>query len=341
MPNLLVAPTAAKTPQEKDPYAPYEPRGECFYSDGAYVAVPLEGTMDEQFEDSEVDPQETYYTALLERFESLRMTLSTTPPSSAPQIDPTVRSIIGKPRAGPWKHALFKSRPTPILLCSLPNESTIFGIEVLESLLTMKNLSGGVRHRLGAWAWGLLGRCRDVSEMDSEDVSVLRGLGKKACALLRRLRAGEELLEDEEGDTKEDSNNNAARNNISGNGGGKGNGDSNDHDDQGDSIHNQAPESALAKEDTHGNDSPGNNSTGDSQIEEVSLEETRTRLLAGLFGADQAPLGESEDPQVQHESAESVQVSDAHAMLDIIVTLVGECYGQRDLLDARLAWEEL
>lgn len=334
--------------REKDPYAPYEPEGGGFYSDGAYVAIPMQGASDEQHEILHLDPQEAYYTALLGRFERLRSILSTSPPLSAPPIDPAVRSLLGKPKPSPWKHALLKSQSTPMLLASLPHENVVFGIEVLESLLTMKNLSGGARHRLGAWTWGLLGRCRGVSEMDSEDVSVLRGLGKKSCALLRRLRAGEQLDgADEDVEITQKSSDNAGRDKINGdvceNDGENGKDDAVDdrlHRNESDGKDGKV-ESASAEIDPPPDRFPGHDAMCDSQIEGASLEEVRTRLLKGLSGADQVFIGDADDPPIEHESAEPAQVSDAHATLDMIVTLVGECYGQRDLLDARLAWEEL
>ena len=344
MPNLLVAPSTPNTAKKENPYAPYEPKSEGFYSDGAYVAIPSKTAFEDQYEDSEIDSQEAYYMALLERFDGLRSTLATSPPSSAPQIDQAVRSLLGKPRPGPWKHALLKSQPTPVLLSILSQENTICGIEVLESLLTMKNMSRGVRHRLGAWAWGLLGRCRGVSEMDSEDVSVLRGLGKKACALLRRLQAGEELYDgDEEGEAQEDFQNINGKEGINRHGNDDGENNAVHHGklDETGGEDEKVPEDAMPEHDTHVNEIPGDQAAGDSQTDEISLEEARKRLLAGISSADQAPLGDSNGSPIQKESANFVQVSDAHATLDLIVTLVGECYGQRDLLDARLAWEEL
>ena len=327
MPNLLVAPappaTAATTTQEKDTYAPYEGKGDGWYSDGAYVAAPLTGVTEEWCEDEELDPQEAYYTALLERFEDLRKSLWASPPSSSAQeLEAAVRPLLSNPKSRHWKHALLKSRPTTILLCSLPQEYVVAGIEVLEPLLTIRNLRGGVRHKLGWWAWGLLGRCRDVSEMDSEDVSVLRGLGKKACALLRRLRAGETMDEADEEEEEEKEH----------------------EEDDVDRTKDKGSEIAGAEMDVEVAATADEDDTGISHDADAPLEEARSRLLSGLLAGDNAATGDPQNGAVE-EGAEmdavSEQVSDAHAMLDMIVTIVGECYGQRDLLDGRLAWEEL
>ena len=77
------------------------------------------------------------------------------------------------------------------------------GLQVLEQTLTAKALGKqGEGKNLGAWAWALLLRCRDVGEIGSEEVSMLRGLGKRAVGVLRKRRAG--LIEKEEEEREED-----------------------------------------------------------------------------------------------------------------------------------------
>ena len=326
MPNLLVAPSTAAAQRktaEKDLYAPYEGRGaDGWYEDGAYVAAPVNGAWKEKVGDGEMDPQEVYYTALLDRFEEVRETLTAPPPpsiSAAHRLEPAVRSLLSTPKTRHWKHAFLKSQPTPVLLASLPQEYVVAGIEVLESLLTIRNLRGGVRRKLGIWSWGLLGRCRDVSEMDSEDVGVLRGFGKKACALLRRLKAGEMVDEDD--------------------GGGIG------AEEEEEDVINNGLEGDGKEMDVEANAMPGDGESGRSHDGDASLEEARSRLLSGILAGDGPATGDSGETAMQAQpNTDAVapeHVSDAHATLDIIVTIVGECYGQRDLLDGRLAWEEL
>lgn len=200
--------------------------------------------------------------------------------------------------------------PTPLLLSSLPQESVIVGVEELEALFTEKNLQGGLRHRLGAWAWGLLGRCRDVGDMISEDVSILRGLGKKACALSRRLQAGSTAAKDDvelaefghEGEVNIDT----------------------------------AEGTDIEKTDTH--------VEVDAEASDNSLENARKDLLAVLASDGIGKDMNEGDRVIEEEKDRDLimkQVSVIHATLDMIITIVGECYGQRDLLDSRLAWEEL
>ena len=117
----------------------------------------------------------------------------------------------------------------------------------MEDLITLKKLRGETSQYVGAWAWGLLAKCRELECMTSEEVGVVRKLGQRAVFLLRRIAAGE-------------------LNGI-------------EHD----------------------------------AGEEAHVEET----------------GAVTDGET------------IHATLDIIVTIVGECFGQRDLLDLRLTWEEM
>ena len=100
------------------------------------------------------------------------------------------------------------------VLVRLTQESVIWGLDVLESLLTLANLRGKRGKYVEAWIWGLLGKCREVGQMGSEEVGVVRNLGKRAVWLIRRIRAGDvtggtidELdvnTEEEEGEEEEE-----------------------------------------------------------------------------------------------------------------------------------------
>ena len=267
--------------------------------------------MDDEEED--LDPQEAYYVALLDRFDFLRSMLSSPSYGPVEPLEAAVRSLPLDPTSRHWKHALLKSKPTPVLLTRLPQESVILGVEELEALFTTRNLEGGVRHKLGAWAWGLLGRCRDVSEMNSEEVSVVRGLGKKACALARCLQAGNFTANDNKEDAETA------------------------HETEVDTATAKAPiaEEASAQQDADAEKSAG---------ADTALEDARENLLM-VLGSDEVKSGmksEREEIDRERDKAHVLEhVSEIHATLDMIITIVGECYGQRDLLNSRLAWEEL
>ena len=346
MPNLLVAPKPTKTaattdPGEiADPYVPYGESGRGWYADGAYTAAPVDPAAREQEKDGDLDPQEAYYHALLARFDNLRTTLAASPPPPPPPppradsdgLTLITRALLSNATFRTWRNTLLKSAPTPRILCSLPQESIIQGVEVLEAVLTLPNLRGEREKRIGAWTWGLLGRCRDVGEMDSEDVSILRGFGKKASALLRRMRAV-------------------------GDGGGVGEEETNDEEAEAEGMEPEADVQASDAQnvtDVRLSDEVAITETGVTLDAETPLAEAQRALLSRL-GPVSETTAEDTDPAPKAKEdigddralrggsveGEGEQATDAHATLDMIVTIVGECYGQRDLLDGRLAWEEL
>ena len=322
VPNLLVAPVSTTNGQEGGLYDNY-PQG--YYADGAYTATPLpasisgfeEGSDDAQ---EDIDPQEAYYSALCARFARLSSILQETP--SAPS-DASVSLPIY--RVKQWRHKILKSTPNMVLLARIPQESIIVGAEVLEDMLTASNLRGAHGRNISAWAWALLARCRDVGSMGSEEVGVLRSLGKKAVWLLRRIAAGkvgedkvpgddEECVDeeggvvdvpDEEDETVEGANERIRHGHITADG---------------------AERETM---DAENGEPPGESIEADT---DSAVAAARERMLADLNNAG-SNTAEEKETVLDKEAM--------HATLDMIVTVVGEFYGQRDLLDGRLLWDEL
>ena len=177
------------------------------------------------------------------------------------------------------------------------------GFDVLEDLISIRNLRGETGKFLGAWAWGLLAKCRELGCMDSEEVGVLRKLGKKVVYVLRRITAGE--LEGMEQDV-------------------------------------EAEDAVDDEEEDEGEGGRGEDADGDApatqDTEEAALAAARERALSSLQDTDVV----SEKPNTGKPGPlTTVERENMHATLDMIVTIVGECYGQRDLLDGRLLWEEM
>lgn len=246
------------------------------------------------------------------------------------------------------------------LLGLLAQDTVVRALEVLEDVLTAVNLRGPSGKNVGAWAWGLLGRCRAVGMMGSEEVGVLRKVGKKAVWLLRRIAAGEvvedevvvgEDAEEESGDEDE--------------AGERENGET-VHDDEGGNLVNAS--SPVVVVPVAEGRAPHLPSVPREEDSSTALAEARQRMLASLNPMDEVqPV--TEDPglsngsiekqqhtkpgtaaEVNAETGPNVQTEQSgvlgdkesiHATLDMIVTIVGECYGQRDLLDGRLLWDEM
>ena len=386
VPNLLVAPTTPISEDEKL-YADY-PQG--YYADGAYTAAPVLPSYpikDNEIEDA--DPQEAYYTALHKRFSSLTNTLH----SPSPAVVTSAQSFYSATH-GTWRAKILYSQPTMALLSQIQQETVMRGLNVLETLLTTKNLVKG--KELGAWAWGLLARCRPVGEMGSEEVGILRSLGKRAVWVLRGMVAGrdEEAMaeEDVEFDVKVE----LERDSVAELGemgldenptGLPEDAKEGEHGEvkeplpfahggseflrstKADMLHKPIP--TLGAFDASSMDPLEPPSTQSNPAENPSddpLVQARHRLISSLpsssshttipatlinatIDASSSDLPpppaalEVESPKGNKSAIENGEERDVetviYATLDMIVTVVGEFYGQRDLLNGRVLWEEL
>ena len=345
VPNLLVAPSSPTAePKKENLYQDY-PQG--YYSDGAYTALPIASSATPSTnlgaQEDPLDPQEAYYASLLSRFADLNSFLQNPPPATINRRFRT-QSLWSTSR---WRTQILISQAQTTRLASLPKEHVIYGLEILETLLTLGNLHGTKGRNIGAWAWCLLGRCKEVGEMGSEEVAVVRSLGKKAVWILRRMAAGEGLREEKEVQEEDD-----------------GDGDDGEEEDgdgeNGDGEDVEEEEGLLEEGDTNGiPGDPGSHTSVDE--EDTALAEARKRIIASLDSAeptepsvgskavqDQTEEGHEASIEPQEDTVanglakvEQNNLHNVHATLDIIVTIIGEYYGQRDLLDGRLLWEEI
>ncbi len=347
VPNLLVAPVSPTAPPLKqDIYEDY-PQG--YYADGAYTATPLPssntglGRTRVGSEASDVDPQEAYYTALSMRFSALSSHLQHPPALPANGV---LNIPAGLNTSKEWRDKILYTSPKMGVLALLQQEMVIRGLEVLEDLLSAGNLRGGAGKNVGAWAWGLLARCRELGTMGSEEVGVVRRVGKRGVHLLRRIRAGEVVEVEDVG--------------VGGEG---------DDDSDGEADHSHvdvAQEKQDEQEDEDENDTESIAAIDPIRLPEDSihllsppaeagvddaLAAARARMLASLDAAHQKPEVNNDAEGQYHQQdqgtggelgREGVMGEEAvHATLDMIVTIVGEFYGQRDLLDGRVLWDEM
>lgn len=309
----------------------------------------------------DLDPQEAYYTSLCARYQDFSSTLHSAGPTPS-QVAPTVQTLLSGKR-NVWAYAILNTTPTMSLLSQLQQQMAIRGLEVLAEVLTRSNLISTKGNNVGAWAWGLLGRCRELGQMSSEEVGVLRGLGKQAVWLLRRMSAGE--LDKEDRDQKED-----VKDDTGGNVSDGGNSESSDAgqpmDDEAARPEDGEPHAESLQPpiacDLNGVGSP-DSLIGHDEYNDT-LTAARQRVLANLEsteGSKPDNTGETDrthTAQISEESksnrintdnktmdllvhAENETTKNIHATLDVIVTIVGEFYGQRDLLDGRLLWDEM
>lgn len=242
-------------------------------------------------------------------------------------------------------------------LAEFPQDMVIRGLEILETVLDSGNLRSGKGRNVGAWAWGLLGRCREVGQMGSEEVGVLRSLGKRAVWLLRRIAAGEAVggEEDEEGEEAEVDGQTEEQN-----------------DEEGEVEDGEEEELADDEEGVPTNSDEATDGvpglTSQNGEQDSVLEKVRERVLTSLDSItgvqpEVGSLNPGDNLQTQHEEgrvplassevcpatngeasserATATDLASVHAALDMLVTIIGEFYGQKDLLDGRLLWEEI
>ena len=283
VPNLLVAPKL----QDEGVEDGYETSREGYYADGAYTARVL-SPLPEKVSASEIDPQDAYYAALIQRFQDTASQLrrpAVTPTLDLATID--LLKILVEASYKTWRSQLLSQPPRPTLLYGLPQEAVLKGLEVLSSLLKGTKRDDFERwKKIGAWAWALLARCRDVCEMSSEEVSACRDFGKEAAWVLRigHVAAAEE----------------------------------------------PSNPNGQGREDEH-EESESITSTGVGDGTPMLEQESVAEVPIGPFSTSGGCVTNSINGGIQDS---------ASMTLDMIITIVGELYGQRDLLEARIIWGE-
>ena len=203
--------------------------------------------------------------------------------------------------------------------------------------------------------------------MGSEEVGVLRKLGKQAVYLLRRINAGEIVntslegadVEDEEQDegTEEEEEESIADDDSAAVV------DPDQETDRSSTTFENGPTTAISMLAQAGQD-PFEKRSDVDEADATVLERARQRMLASLGLNEQrkaesvqngttkperdkepapAEKSESDSTTISHENSDGLVDGQAtiHATLDMLVTIIGEFYGQRDLLDGRVLWDEM
>ena len=179
-----------------------------YYSDGAYVGLPVTDNgsdVDDPLESNEKDiledddggadssvkkvtvaPETAYYNRLKALFVAQRRALHSTPSASAVRaLSPT--QLISLPpnhrRArGEWVRLMQLQRPSPVQLTAMDTDTVL---QLLRLVIAMLKRRRNIDERFSAWIWGLLGRLDDVGTLSSEEVCVVRELGKRVIWVMR------------------------------------------------------------------------------------------------------------------------------------------------------------
>ena len=196
-----------------------------------------------------------------------------------------------------------------LLLSDLSQEAILIGLEALEALLGRESMGGTEGRRIGAWAWGLLGRCRGPEEMVSEEVGVVRGVGKAAVRAWReRLKEQQQQHElEEESERLEMA-------------------------EEADEAENAAPEKEEEEESDLTRTPPPPLSP---------LSHARAALLASINPASAAPPPPARlSVELEHDatSERDGETDEGLAMLYVLAVLVAEVWRQKDLLGGLGVW---
>lgn len=379
IPNLLVAPKQ-DVESTDDSYEDGVGDYSGYYEDGAYYTSDPAPANEDDVKEGEVgvDPQMAYFDSILTRFEVLRDQLAQTPP-------PEVVDKLGKDQpthVGPlnskvakwWRWHMRTTDPLPAQIASM-DKSTV--LRLLGVLTSGTSLKSGIVVDLAVsrWVWGLLARLPERGELNSEEIGVVRELGKKAVLVGMGLREDEQWQDGldeveaayeeagESGEGKSYSNEEEIQLEIDEDLDGYSNSPeittaapqigpqlpsppSEVADPQ--DLMETAPSISIDKPingDLEVGDGP---STGTELADDLAT--AKARILASISGeeekdcAQQSEVGATRDPEAQTKDGQADSEPskwNTKATVDMIITVAGEMFGQRDLLEFRSVWGEV
>ncbi|KAL9114898.1 MAG: hypothetical protein Q9227_001141 [Pyrenula ochraceoflavens] len=326
IPTLLITPKARDASNVYDDATEEEGnQSGGYYYDGAYTAAPVTAADAVSAEPQSSGTQKAYYDSLLLRFSLIRATLKCTPPLSAIEqlssSHPISFPSTSKKAYIEWGHTVHATDPHMTQMACLDMPSALMLIKLLTKLLppAIRSRSSPRIDRMGAWTWAALGRCWEVGQLNSEEVGVLRDLGKIAAGALFGFkdRSGRTYGEEEE--------------------------DESDAHDQSDGTKDEQPAIATMNESESAN---ANNTAGYRPADEQApdgdkeeLEAAKKRLEEKILSHENGPESDMDDDSDDEDDGNKLDFETrARATLDMILTIVGELYGQRDLLVLRDEW---
>lgn len=348
IPTLLVA--AKVSSNDRDIYEDGVGDSRGWYSDGAYTAVPIaseEGDIDSR------DPQTLFYESLISKYKAIRARLNQTPPQETQdELDLRLYPTHAKNSAegaADWMKRLRDTSPNMMQLALLSQ----FSVLRILAWLTIENavLRRGmeINEHTSLWLWGLLARVPDRGELSSEQISIVRELGKKAVLVRLGFKEAEDwssgldVLEagmdgdvdhDADFETPQTAAEIAAEAKMS--------------RDQDTSSDEAIADPAQSLEETVDATTPSKKIASEPQTSTAVEEPSSTTVLTKDAEAEElagakARFLESLKAEEQEQSAAAdsiVPSKNTRVALDMILTVAGEVYGQRDLLEFRETWHD-
>ncbi|KAM3514816.1 hypothetical protein MY11210_001540 [Beauveria gryllotalpidicola] len=336
-----------------------------FYEDGAYIGRDddwddessdnWDEAEDEDGEVSEAAVLEAYTSAIMHQYHRLRAILNRPPPVDAAKHITSSQATYadafgpGSTAIKVWPPLLRNTDPTPLQV-SLMSKDTV--IRLLRLMLGGKFLRRGypLPERTSRWIWALLARLPERGELNYSEIGWVRDLGRRAVLLGRSLSEmaalREELAEGGLGVNDavdaSSSDDEVVADELDG--------QEEDGAPNGDEAEkmNDKPDQGAGKEDTEaaeeGEDDVAMDLESDSDEGEIredkeeklsekdeSLEAAKAAFLARL----EVQASDDEDDDEKLDAVRERSRMNMRATLNMILTITGEFYGQRDLLEFR------
>lgn len=326
-----------------------------WYNDGAYTAA-----MDPTIATPIAEPPTAlslWHNALLASFRSVRQSLHANPPTPLLPLAVSPSLPVRKQRSL-WQQHIFNTHPTPKELWGIDQQTVLRLLKWLT-----QRMSEIAKHKNGRcwsqWLWGLLVRLDDC--LTADETSIVRELGKRCLIIRERMatslqggRIPDDQKEEEEAEYDEDEEGNEGVRELN-------------TVQAGDTVAaaaTQQPEQTLdspttpkVEEVVKSEVTPERGVTLESipllQVEkpaetkEAGGLELASRLRATLQSmrnrkAQEGPLQSGQEHQSKPnalvlQTSDTLSQSDTFAVLDMVISLVGDFYGQKDLLSDRKA----
>lgn len=325
-------------------------------------------------EDAEAALCDAYYVSLRNRYALLRQRLQVDPPASAVAALPNSNGFyVG--HLGPkssvfavWNRRLRDTDPSPAQVASLEKDAVI---RVLRVMLSGTFLRRGydLSERTSRWLWALLARLPDRGEMNHVEIGWVRDLGRRAVLMTQSLTDMANLREALEGEgmdlgvheaVDESSDDDEALQDmdvveeegaiaiqsyedVSTNSPPDGDAPlSKETPENRPDALEASEETQLPPEDDQKSEAMDCSEDGEVADDEPtteepeSLEAAKARILAQLDQADATKEeGDSSENRVLSAEDQLRARLNMRATLNMILTVAGEFYGQRDLLEFR------
>ncbi|EFY87093.1 hypothetical protein J3459_013986 [Metarhizium acridum] len=322
------------------------------------------------YRNDERELHEAYFSSVVARYNHLRQMLHSTPPPDAAKRLSSTQETYAAPFGRDsttnktWANIMRNTDPHPLQLALMSKETVI---RILRVLIGGTFLRRGhtLSERTSQWLWGLLARLPDRGELNHTEIGWVRDLGRRAVLLSRSLAemaALRDELADGELGVNEGVDASSSDEDVVGT-------DADDVESTDSPGENDGPAEDLNQESVAGDEAdkgdPGVNSTlegsatgnrdedeeGEIQESETgdvamdldsdsdsdqggavdeSLEAAKRELLARLDASDA-----EQELDTQEDNATLRLRMNMRATLNMILTVAGEFYGQRDLLEFR------